>query len=406
MQYHALSCAKQGFNVDLIGYEESPIHPDIVKSPNIQIVPLQPTPQFLITKSRALFLVFGPIKVIFQILSLAHALLIGTEAPGWLLVQNPPSIPTLAVAQLACFLRPSRLVIDWHNLGFSILALRLGQNHPFVAVSRFYERIIAKNAHAHFCVTNVMGDFLRREWGLSGPIVAVHDRPAAIFKPIGGSKRSRFLERLVDLGVLDQSLMDAMTTRKTKLIVSATSWTPDEDFSILLEALGGYSDPTNHSGSAPRLCAIITGKGPQRAAFESQVQSLQARNELRLIDIKTFFFDDISDYAALLGCAELGISLHTSSSGLDLPMKVVDMFGAGLPVAGWADYKAWSELVKEGVNGLGFKDSKRLESILLQLFSADNEQLLKLQEGALRESQNRWSEEWQKTAGQILKPIL
>ena len=50
--------------------------------------------------------------------------------------QNPPTIPTFPVVCLVCLLRGSRMVIDWHNYGYTILALKLGSDNPLVSLSQ------------------------------------------------------------------------------------------------------------------------------------------------------------------------------------------------------------------------------------------------------------------------------
>ena len=107
MQYHALSIAKHGAQVDLIGYKgskhrrsvyqafsltknaplESDVHPQIVSSASITVHPISPTPDFLRTKSRWLFLISGPLKVIFQIMSLWVVLGYQVKPAKWMLVQ-------------------------------------------------------------------------------------------------------------------------------------------------------------------------------------------------------------------------------------------------------------------------------------------------------------------------------
>ncbi|KAL3689611.1 hypothetical protein R1sor_015920 [Riccia sorocarpa] len=206
------------------------------------------------------------------------------------------------------------------------------------------------------------------------------------------------------------------------LIVSSTSWTADEDFSILLEAalmydrrvsaILGESDSVfeievnpdkvkpRPSSLFPRLLIVVTGKGPMRTLYEDQIRKLR----LRRVAFRTMWVS-AEDYPLLLGSADLGVSLHTSSSGLDLPMKVVDMFGCGLPVCA-ASYSCIGELVLDRQNGLLFSSSSELADQFLDLFRGfptTSNLLSALKDGALSSgSSSRWSDEW---AGNVL-PLI
>ena len=75
---------------------------------------------------------------------------------------------------------------------------------------------------------------------------------------------------------------------------------------------------------------------------------------------------EASDYPLLVGCADLGISLHVSTSGLDLPMKVLDFFGSEVPVCA-IGFSCLEELVMDGVNGRVFETSEKLSDQLFDL---------------------------------------
>ena len=291
------------------------------------------------------------------------------------------------------------MIIDWHNFGYSILALKFGVAHPFVQLSRVYERTFSRSAAAHFTVTNAMASVLRKDYKITSPVIPLHDRPQPNFQPLDAAQRLTFLRNFPETS----SRIDELEKGKLKLLVSSTSWTPDEDFSLLLTALKSYSDLaiTTHP-HLPEILAIITGKGPQKADFITQIKELDTEGKLEMVDIRTAWLSN-DDYASLLGAADLGVSLHTSSSGVDLPMKVVDMFGAGLPVVGWGEFEAWPELVKEGINGMGFGSATDLRDKLVDLFGGKEIKLQILKAGAMREGQRRWDDEWGPVAGQLLE---
>ena len=55
------------------------------------------------------------------------------------------------------------------------------------------------------------------------------------------------------------------------MVVSSTSWTKDEDFSILLNALINYEESSNKQ----RIIAYITGKGPEKAYYLEKISRLK-----------------------------------------------------------------------------------------------------------------------------------
>lgn len=63
------------------------MHPDIVSHPSITVVPIRPHPAILQTDNKLLFMLYGPLKVLFQILCVWRCLAYTTRPARWLLVQ-------------------------------------------------------------------------------------------------------------------------------------------------------------------------------------------------------------------------------------------------------------------------------------------------------------------------------
>lgn len=103
------------------------------------------------------------IKVIWQVCDICIALA-SLPLSKFLMVQNPPTIPTLPICWLYCILTRTQFIIDWHNYGYSLMALNLGKDHSLVKFARIIERTFGRKANTNFCVSNAMKEDLETKW--------------------------------------------------------------------------------------------------------------------------------------------------------------------------------------------------------------------------------------------------
>src|SRR3954452_13457658 len=166
MQYHARALASCGVEIDFIGFTGTPLPRSIEDEPRIRLHRLAPatlrTPRSSGTEYtfRALIDV---VRLSFRLWRTLRRL----KQPDLVLLQNPPAFPTVAIARLCLRKRGVRFVIDWHNLGYTMLRLRLGRWNPVVRLARWLERRDARLVEANLCVSRGMAAFLESRFGVT-----------------------------------------------------------------------------------------------------------------------------------------------------------------------------------------------------------------------------------------------
>ena len=371
MQNHASSLLNKGYEVTVIAYKNgSMMKEKLRENDGFRFVGISRLNFLRVKKTKMPFvpsIVYFALRVLLQFLQVLLCLFFetGKVKVTNVLVQNPPCLPTFLACAVAKRVMGGKFTIDWHNLGYSIFSMqrKRGGKDVLVRVMKAYEKYFLRYFDHHLTVTEKMKDFLIREWSVDARhISVVKDAPGEQFLRLNTNatreKKKGFRKKTSDV----------------VNVVSSTSWTPDEDFDVLLHAAVLYDEKAKEaSGTAtkkkkktkqrlPHLNILITGRGDLRESFETRAK------EAKLKHVSfSYAWLPIHEYPERLSMSDVGLCLHQSSSKLDLPMKIVDMFGVGIPVLARRYECLRDELVQEGVNGLTFDTSEELCDALISL---------------------------------------
>ncbi|KAI9497281.1 hypothetical protein BDB00DRAFT_868726 [Zychaea mexicana] len=243
-----------------------------------------------------------------------------------MLRKNTPAIPALAIAHVIATLRQARLVIDLHNFG-SAWRIRLCSLRNVTSSSYGHSTFAQLSIGQPIYFTRLSDDRIHetKQTFNASDFLGI-DAAASTSSSSNSNKSEDFIS---------YSFISAVKTRDEdiRLAVSARSWTEDEDFTRAIETYEVYAKENT--------CPTLLFSGSKTANYP------------------------------LLAALTLEYRFNMSTSGMDLPMKVENMFGCGVPVC-TAAFKCLDELVVHGESGLTFSNSVELAEQDLFMREPDN----------------------------------
>ena len=403
MQRHAISCLdnlNENYIIYFVGFINSPLlsqfndkkYKNRIIFYNIKSIKLTNVP----------FIIYAIVKIIsesfhlFWILFLNPYKIVKLQT---IILQNPPTIPIGIISRFVCWFRAATLIIDWHNFGFTILALKI-RNQTILNIYKYVEKMLFQLSDQNLTVTKTMKKFFIDKWnGNNNNIHVLYDKPTDMYYQeltqhqqqhndgLLYNELAKYFNIKPNNNITNPSNEMKQLKGNNLWMISSTSWTKDEDLNMLLTdniltTIDNKIQQTYGNNNDISIYLFVTGKdeGGLKEIFIKGYNDI--KNGLKYIKVYPIWLNKYETYIHLLRYCDLGLCLHNSSSGLDLPMKVVDMFGVCIPVISinydinkmnqlmsWNNDKtAINELIIHNENGLIFNDSNELSSQIFLCF--------------------------------------
>jgi beta-1,4-mannosyltransferase len=382
MLNHALELARSGVEVDLIGLDGEPVPAAVAGHPRIRIHRLRAFERLRARRWRFAFATLAAGRQLLLATQLAWVLAIRLRRVEVLLLQNPPAFPALPLVLVHRRWRRSRVVLDWHQTTAAMLELRMrrwGGRSRLAAWLGGVERRLARHADHHLCVSEALREYLAQRWKIDAAVVP--DLATERFgPPLAADPRHA-----------------GATGGRPAVVVGPSGWSADDDFDLLLEALHDWDALLSRRlerRPVPLARFVLTGRGERRQEVEATLRETSWRH----IEVRTAWFSP-EEYPSALAGADLGLSLHASAGGLDVPIKLCELLACGVPVL-CLDYgPAVRERIRDGVNGRLFCSAAELAALLDELLGGfpDTPSLARLRAGVRAERQESWESAWQRT---------